>query len=1240
MSSRRKQFKPKSAIDASELDGDNNNTTSENKLNHSSLNVSVLQSTEIGEIDINERKRKRSTSDDPDDDEEDNSESEVVNNDTLNDIDDNMNEDEGDYGEPFEHRLNQTTANTFDSSYLDHSQVLNNSTMLLMFKCKVCGKAFKHRRSLNRHVKLHSGEKNFKCPFCTTAFARSDHLKAHIRTHNNSKPYRCSICQCGYSTQAALKVHIAHHHSKSKFKCVICNDLEFHSQLALEGHMYTKHSKENENADLNDLINETATINPTLVSVDEQRTKLTDINNLIKNEENFFEAKLDEQNSQLININGSPHKVNNNNLIKIAPKINNSYCELCNARFSNSESYLVHMRNCHGTHTQTQQQQQQKMPYLTSILNNSSSQDESQMYDLNYTKEIQYQCTQCNLSLMKLNDYLQHIKKEHCVEVYRCVLCKQMQLFDNLNLLKEHFFLAHQSNKLETFKCKLCPHTSITIEDLAIHLKNSHNQSLHSMNNLSHHHHHHQQQQQNHNLHHNHHHHQQQHQQKLFKCQFCDSDFAQLNSLNQHIQICHSTQYSCQYCRNTFTNKAQLERHIRIHLSTIDLKCNICDKQFENEIQLSQHKLTHSLTPSSGIVNNSLVNTSPKFNSGVFCAFCKLPIENELQFKEHFKRHNNIGQPNQAPQTNGKMSYSCIICRQLLTSNNEYLTHMKNHLANNNNNNNNGNNNVKKIQETMVHKCIKCPLKFENMQDLDLHIRKFHPVVDSLVQNGSSCPLSPATTTSSSSSSSSIQGHLKNEPLMPKMTNQIFLCEICSSKFDSNFKLQTHLILKHEYGNQPNATFTCPVCDESYNRADLLLQHTQIHGQAAKIYKCTQCPLSFVFKSQLINHSFSHQMNHAKNTSILHQQLTKPLVPLTKPTNITNVVNSYRPMQPIEPSQNPQGQYIVHTNANGTKTYTCLTCSKTFANQRNLNVHIRIHTGFRPFECDVCKRKFTRRENLRSHMKCHLNLRPFTCSICNRSFRRKSHVTSHIEVHFKSKVHNCIECNQQFEQLDSFLSHLIGDHNIYDKELLQLIKSKSIIDLNQFNHINYEYIVNQPSGSPASMSLSSKPCPQQPMAYNAIQPIQHYQNLKQETNQDEVDHYDEEDEETSPYTDEPDFTQEDNGLVIEDGDDLDDEDNQEEYDVNSVNNNINNNNNTNNDNNLNMETNSQEGDEYEDENNIIQNDNSEYNENDFEGYDDEEENGDDDEDEKGHMDDEDDELVANHEEEEDIDYTD
>ena len=59
----------------------------------------------------------------------------------------------------------------------------------------------------------------------------------------------------------------------------------------------------------------------------------------------------------------------------------------------------------------------------------------------------------------------------------------------------------------------------------------------------------------------------------------------------------------------------------------------------------------------------------------------------------------------------------------------------------------------------------------------------------------------------------------------------------------------------------------CPVCDESFSRADHLLQHTLVHGQAAKIYKCTHCHLAFVFKSQLINHSFAHQTQTSPPTS-------------------------------------------------------------------------------------------------------------------------------------------------------------------------------------------------------------------------------------------------------------------------------------------------------------------------------------------------------------------------------------
>lgn len=311
--------------------------------------------------------------------------------------------------------------------------------------------------------------------------------------------------------------------------------------------------------------------------------------------------------------------------------------------------------------------------------------------DIYMHKDLHFTCVQCNLSSLNHASYMLHIKQTHCVEVYRCILCKQMQLFDNLSLLKEHFFQVHAAHKYEVIKCKVCPPASnltfANIDELTHHVKNIHQQprdrfnnnpsnSFHLHNQIPHHHHPHHQLPNG--IHHGqlpppvpsvtqqpalHGHNNDR--LKCFKCQYCDSDFTQHNDLQQHIQMVHnhhhhqhnnnntpSTQppLSCQYCRNTFTNRSQLERHMRIHLTSIDLKCNICDRTFDNQETLAEHKLTHNKafeSPSTAITttnnNNNTTNTTPAQITPVVstngntasatCFYCKQIIENEQQFK-------------------------------------------------------------------------------------------------------------------------------------------------------------------------------------------------------------------------------------------------------------------------------------------------------------------------------------------------------------------------------------------------------------------------------------------------------------------------------------------------------------------------------------------------------------------------------------------------------------------------------
>ncbi|GBP75674.1 Zinc finger protein 423 [Eumeta japonica] len=41
------------------------------------------------------------------------------------------------------------------------------------FRCEFCSRLFKHKRSRDRHVKLHTGDRKYRCTHCEAAFSRS-----------------------------------------------------------------------------------------------------------------------------------------------------------------------------------------------------------------------------------------------------------------------------------------------------------------------------------------------------------------------------------------------------------------------------------------------------------------------------------------------------------------------------------------------------------------------------------------------------------------------------------------------------------------------------------------------------------------------------------------------------------------------------------------------------------------------------------------------------------------------------------------------------------------------------------------------------------------------------------------------------------------------------------------------------------------------------------------------------------
>ena len=76
------------------------------------------------------------------------------------------------------------------------------------YKCSYCKKSFYDNRGLEKHTRIHTGEKPYQCIYCpakfTTKFNLEDHTK---RRHIGDKPHKCSHCNKSFTSKFELKKH-------------------------------------------------------------------------------------------------------------------------------------------------------------------------------------------------------------------------------------------------------------------------------------------------------------------------------------------------------------------------------------------------------------------------------------------------------------------------------------------------------------------------------------------------------------------------------------------------------------------------------------------------------------------------------------------------------------------------------------------------------------------------------------------------------------------------------------------------------------------------------------------------------------------------------------------------------------------------------------------------------------------------------------------------------------------------
>lgn len=100
---------------------------------------------------------------------------------------------------------------SLSASRLDPSD-LNRYCRDRRFVCSYCGKCFPSCRSLETHVRVHTGERPYSCAQCGKRFTQSGHLKTHQSVHTGERPFACERCGKRFAGKQNLRIHQQKHH--------------------------------------------------------------------------------------------------------------------------------------------------------------------------------------------------------------------------------------------------------------------------------------------------------------------------------------------------------------------------------------------------------------------------------------------------------------------------------------------------------------------------------------------------------------------------------------------------------------------------------------------------------------------------------------------------------------------------------------------------------------------------------------------------------------------------------------------------------------------------------------------------------------------------------------------------------------------------------------------------------------------------------------------------------------------